>query len=86
MSKTIPFNINSTVRVRVNERGEAHLLKRHVEQFGDYLDKFPYRPKATDENGYSRWQLWDLMQSFEGCIHLGCHMPYDPEILMEVSE
>jgi len=59
------FNVNETVSVRLTGRGRAILRQVGV------------APKAEDAEGWSRWQLWDLMRQFGGHLYLGCDPPFD---------
>lgn len=86
MSKLVAFNINDTVRVKITEKGHALLRKDHEEFFAKLASKRPYEPPKEDAEGYSRWQLWSLMQSFGPHISLGFETPFDPAILFEVKD
>ena len=58
------FNINETVKVRLTEYGK----KLHKQQWEDFwssigrLKENPYEPPEEDENGYVKFQMWDLME------------------------
>lgn len=80
--KLIKFNVNSSVRVKLTDEGRKIHRDRH-----DNLRKklpsgveFNYRPPEEDADGYSKWQLWELMQVFGPHICLGCVNPFDTEI------
>ena len=47
------LNINDKVRVKLTGYGRAKLKEDHEKRFIGNLDKFPYRPKEEDENGWS---------------------------------
>lgn len=68
MSKSLEFNINETVWVRLNEHGKQLL--------GD-TRKFTATP---DADGWSRWQMWDVMATFGPHIYLGCRVPFETTI------
>ena len=82
------FNINSTVKVRLTEYGKE-LLKKDWEDFWSsrgMLDMFPYEPKQPDENGYVRFQLWDLMYKLGKYCGLGADPPFDTVILIDEND
>lgn len=65
------FNLNETVRVKLKPEGIEILRKRHEE----YRSKIPsfgeFKPPVTDEEGWSKWQLWDFMRTFGPHISMG---------------
>jgi hypothetical protein len=66
MEATI-FNVNHEVRVRLKERGRAIVAEE--------------RPhKRVDADGWSTWQLWDLMQCFGPHIVFGGPVPFETNI------
>ena len=72
----VSFNINNYVYVRLNEMGK--------ETYRNYYKKLGMSPPRRDEdkNGYSRWQLWHLMQIFGPDISLGFNIPFETTILI----
>lgn len=64
------FNINSPVRVRLTAKGRDYLRSAH--------NAF-YLPKE-DENGWSDWQLWTLMQAFGPHVGPGFDNMFETEI------
>jgi DNA-binding MarR family transcriptional regulator len=58
------FNVNSTVRVKLTDHGRKILRRRH-EQLERQLNRdLPYHSPVEDAEGWSRWQLWYLMNTF----------------------
>jgi hypothetical protein len=81
-SEHIPFNVNYYVRVKLNHVGRDILRKRH-EQLQNRLPSIgDYPGEKTDEFGFTRFQLWDLMQTFGPHISLGSNPPFETEILI----
>ena len=76
----VKFNINNEVRVRLTGTGKAILQKK----YDDFHARFPHVTKPQlpqeDARGFSTWQMWDLMQTFEGHIGMGIDNPYELEI------
>jgi len=62
----ICFNVNEIVRVRLTEHGR----KIHRERYRKFNSRLPltaknkYTPPREDSEGWSRWQLWALMEIF----------------------
>ena len=63
------FNLNDKVRVKLTPLGHsihrANFMKFNDEYFKNAPNSKPaYNPPEEDANGYSVWQLWDLMHEF----------------------
>lgn len=74
------FNLNDYVWVKLTDAGRvAH--RNHWERlsFGTVHD---YKP-VDEIDGWSRWQLWELMQVFGGSLYNGCNVPFETTIRME---
>jgi hypothetical protein len=73
----LPFNINEYVKVRLTDHGrEIHRQSydRLMEKLRLNYDYKPFRytPPEEDDEGYSEWQLWVLMQEFGPHVYNGC--------------
>ncbi len=86
MNSYTTFNINENVAVRLTDYGrEVH--KENHETFWKGIGKeMEYHPPVEDENGWSQWQLWSLMQKFGPCIYMGRPMPFETTIRIENKE
>ena len=82
------FNINYAVNVRLTDFGKQMLENDWNEFWSSHgmLDKFPYEPKQPDENGYVRFQLWDLMYKLGKYCGLGADPPFDIVILIDEND
>jgi hypothetical protein len=82
------FNINETVKVRLTEFGKQMLERDHIEFWGarGMLDKFPYEPYETDADGYTKFQLWDLLGKLGKYCGLGSVLPFDTVILIDEKD
>lgn len=79
------FNVNCSVKVKLTELGEAILEERY-----DKLDEFIKSRNGKgleypflvlkDKNGYTKFQLWDLMETFGPYVGLGRELPFETEI------
>jgi hypothetical protein len=79
------FNINETVKVRLTEYGK----KLHKQQWVDFwssigrLNENPYAPPQEDENGYVKFQMWDLMEKFGNHCGLCKELAFETVILID---
>lgn len=77
------FNVNEEVLVKLTEFGKIQLCKDHYEfwvQSGvKNIPEF-HLPKE-DSFGYSKWQLWDLMQRLGKYCGLGNKLPFDTDVI-----
>ena len=74
------FNVNDSVRVKLNDRGVKILRERHDELRKRLPSVGNFTLPAVDENGWSKFQLWDLMRIFGPHISLGMVTPFDTTI------
>ena len=83
------FNINHNVYVKLTDEGRRLHRKAHDELHDHirtvtpkHLTAYPYEyhPPAEDEDGWSKWQLWELMASFGAHMHNGCTVPFELNI------
>ena len=75
------MNINDEVWVKLNDHGREIAKK----EWDDLVAENPkvtlkYRHPFEDEEGWSRWQLWNLMQTFGSHLVMGRIPPFDTEI------
>jgi hypothetical protein len=73
--KKMMFNTNHYVRVKLTDAGYQHLKK--IEEIYRLASGYT---NAEDENGCSRWQLWDLMHTFGAAMLLGIEPPFETDI------
>lgn len=75
------FNVNQYVKVRLTDYGRKIHKEDHDKLnslFGD--PNWEYHKVQEDENGWSKWQLWDLMRAFGKHCYNGCKPPFDTNI------
>lgn len=70
------FNINKTVKIKLTDYGR----EIHYRQWQAIMPHLPYRPPQEDEDGWSEWQLWDVMSQFGPHVGLGMRLPFDVAI------
>jgi hypothetical protein len=74
------FNINNYVFVKLTPKGYAIHREHWLPFAGD-----KYMPPSRDSGGYTKFQLWDLMQVFGTSIYNGCVMPFETEIVLDIK-
>ena len=75
----ISFNVNEYVHVRLTSRGRDILRAKNSQWQAMFPDATWPMPKE-DANGWSRWQLWDLMAHFGEHIVMGLPVPFETTI------
>jgi len=80
------FNINETVRVKLNGFGFAILENRYDELMAG-IPKFSrkFEPPKVDATGHSKFQMWDLMSTFGTYMALGGQQPFDSRIIIPIK-
>lgn len=80
------FNINHYVSVKLTDEGKAE----HERQHGELKEMVPslsdYKSPAEDAEGWSKWQMWSLMNTFGHMLHNGGKVPFDTTIKLDVKE
>lgn len=74
------FNINETVRVKLTETGIAELRRQHEELKALFPTVREFTPPETDTDGWSKHQLWSLMQALGHLCVMGCALPFETTI------
>jgi hypothetical protein len=78
------FNINEEVKVRLTPAGRAFHAARFATFKAQTNHGLAYCAPVENAEGWSRWQLWSLIQTFggdNGAIHLGGNgVPFAVEI------
>lgn len=83
-----PVNINHLVKVKLNERGLEILREQRLElnkRLPENL-RSEFTPPKVDKEGYCKYQLWCLMETFGKYCVLGYEPPFEAEILVEVHD
>ncbi len=70
------FNINDNVKVKLTPHGIGVLISRHEKLMGEY----PFRMPQIDSQGYTEYQLWELMNIFGEHMGMGSKLPFQTEI------
>ena len=72
------FNVNDYVWVRLTPLG----YQIHREHQTSLVPHYPYTPPETDDEGWTRFQLWGLMQIFGPKISWG-QLPFETTIRVQ---
>lgn len=71
------INLNQTVRVKLTDKGRRineqihHAFVAALKERNSKITLPAYTPPVEDADGWSNWQLWDLMARFGWYIDLG---------------
>lgn len=84
---TTLFNINQHVSVQLTDKG----CRIHREEYDKLMafygrEIFPYRPPVEDANGWSKWQMWTLIEAFGSHIGMGFDPPFNTEIRIHLPK
>ena len=82
----IEFNVNDWVKVKLNGEGIHELKRQHYELSKVIPNLREFRVPKTDQDGYSKWQLHSLMNTFGHMMILGNEVPFDTVIKIEVGD
>lgn len=77
-----PFNLNEYVRVKLTKRGHELLEAQHRDLQAAVPAVGEYKP-PKEEEGWSRWQLWDLMSKLGKHCIMGPPVPFETTIEIE---
>ncbi len=79
-----PFNINDYVRVKLTDLGRSVLAADDVLFWARHGGRpsgiGAYKPPKEDSEGWSKWQLWSLMQAFGSHLNLCCDPVFETTI------
>lgn len=82
---TVDFNINEWVSVRLTDLGRAH----HRADFDQWTKEaglnLEYRPPKEDAEGWSKFQMWNLMHLFGPLCGLGREVPFETTIKLHAT-
>jgi hypothetical protein len=80
----IEFNINHWVRVKLTEHGRQHHRRKNEALLWEH--GADYQPPEEDAEGWSKWQLWDLMCEFGDGILMAGPLMFETTIQLIVEE
>jgi hypothetical protein len=84
------LNVNEYVKVKLNDLGISILKERHDElnkrihaNGGKGFGEFELK---VDEEGYTKFPLWDLMNTFGHAMVIGFDVPFETDIIVTKGE
>ena len=84
------FNINDYVKVRLTDRGK-YLYQHRFDSLNAKILRDGGEPIIPaeleyDNDGYTEFQLWHLMEIFGRHLFNGCEIPFEITIKFEVNK
>ena len=84
--KTIDFNINHYVRVKLSNEGLRILREQHEDLKAAFPKLDDFVEPVVDEEGYSKFQMWSLMRTFGEAMSACKLVPFETWIQFEVED
>lgn len=81
----MPFNANHHVRVKLTDYGRQVYREIMAKRWGARSAEHLATP-AEDADGWSQWQLWDLMNTYGPFVGHGLRNVFDMNIEIEVQD
>lgn len=85
------INLNDFVYVKLTQLGHDIHRKQHDALVDDISRRtghepdLKYLPVDEDDQGLSKWQLWDLMKTFGQHVEFGQELPFAPNIFIKAD-
>jgi hypothetical protein len=76
------FNINEKVKVRLTDFGRKKYKEDLEKLFAAFAINHTVQPKLEDAEGWSQWQLYDLMSTLGVYCTIGGELPFEPTIII----
>lgn len=84
MDGYVSFNINSIVYVQLTAEGREELKRQYAILQLEFPKTFrEYKPIPEDAEGWSKWQLWALMEQLGHLCKIGVGGPFATEIKLK---
>ena len=74
------FNVNDTVRVRLTDYGRRCLAENYHRLSVSFGAPIHAPNPKPDADGWTEWQLWELMQEFGSHMSMGSPVPFETTI------
>ncbi len=87
-TKEIRFNLNDFIKVKLSKSGEE-IYSHRYDEINEFMGEcIVPKPPKKDENGYTRFQLWDFMNLYGEHSHMGFsnQVLETMDILLETEE
>ncbi len=83
--KEFKFNMNNSVKVKLSDIGHSELKRQHDALYADLNIDKEYVKRNTDSDGYSSFQMHDLMNTFGHMMVMGHQTPFET-LSIKISE
>ena len=82
----IDFNINNNIFVKLTDIGMEELRRQHEE----FIKEFPafaceFSPPETDKDGWSKFQMHELMTTFANMVIMGSRLPFEATVRLDIK-
>jgi len=74
----IAFNTNNYIKIKLTSVGEE-IYREYYQDLPDWIGP---PPLTKDDEGYSEFQLWEVMRIFGAGMYNGCNIPFETEIFL----
>jgi len=74
------FNINKVVKVKLTKTGRDEIKRQHEELLKAFPNLNAFKERGIDSEGYTRFQLHDLMYRLGHLCMTGLEPPFEIEI------
>lgn len=79
------LNVNEEVFIKLTPRGDAKLAQEAAELRASFPRTTFSDGPAKDADGWSKMQLWQVMESFGSMMGLGSELPFWTQIRIPAS-
>jgi hypothetical protein len=80
-----PFNLNNSVKVKLNEKGLAMHRAEWDTVFAG-ITSFTYNAPMVDSEGYSEFHMWEFMHIFGPAMTMGGELPFNMNVLIDIEK
>jgi hypothetical protein len=92
MKTWVPFNVNDTVRIKVTAEGRKAIRER-TDDLNNFLRARGVEPQnllkprdlQEDADGWSEWQMWDVMSTLGEGMKLGAKCTFETNIQIQID-
>ena len=78
------FNINEYIAVQLTDAGRAEHKRQHDELKKVIPKLGEYTPPKEDDNGWSKWQAWSLMNTFGHMVRPAFDPPFSTMVRIDI--
>lgn len=80
---SVSVNVNHLVKVKLNDIGIKELERQHRELESNYPMIGGFKKPKVDSDGYTKFQLHDLMRKLGHLMQVGFKLPFSTDIVFE---